>query len=326
MSKQSLSDKINVYIYFDKACLFKCKHCFLWKKDIGFNTIKTNDWMMILEDIFSLFHSNIRVCLGGDGMSLTEELFFPIIKKCTELGFETELASNCYLINDKILKKLIAYGLDTLVISLDYLTEEKHDLQRGVQGSYRHAIKIIKKSKKLPLKIQSNCIIMKPNLDEIIPLAKKIASINNEITLHFQALVQPFNTECNENWHETFSDLWPNNDTTVLEVLDELIKLKMSGYKIGNNTDQINSFKSYFKDPSKSIRTKCNVKDVSFHIHSNGRLRKCDYMEDIGFINKDNSFKDLIFSNQYKKVTEKMRNCTKNCILMVNCNYEKEKS
>ena len=318
--------KTNASILFDNTCLFKCKHCFLWDKKLDFDKLSLNNWILLLEGIYSEYNSNVKISLGGDGMALTDEMLIPIIKKCNELGFETELATNGYLINRFILNKIIESGLNKIIVSLDYFTKQKHDTQRGIIGSYDHVIRVLNVIKEYSIKVHVNCIIMKPNLSEINGLVKIINSINSDITINFQAIVQPFNTAHDETWYNNkkFRSLWP--DKNVLEVINDIIKLKLSGYNIGNNVDQLKSFQSYFENPQKCVTIKCNVKDVSLHIYSNGRLQKCNYMGDIGIIKKDNSFKDLLYSDQYKKIIDKMKGCNKNCILTVNCNYEKNET
>ena len=231
LTKLRLVKMTKVVLCFDNKCLFKCKHCYLWNKNQDFSTLSLQSWLILLEEIHKKYGERIEIYLGGDGMVLLEDKLIPILNKCKELNFKTFLSTNAYLVNKKILNRLIDSGLDNISISIDFLTPKKHDAQRGVQSSFLHIKKFLEYLETIDIgqmKITFNCIIMKPNLDEIIPLTKWVNSLNPKCTIGFQAISQPFNTKQIINWYESkkYMSLWPGNENKVYQIIDDLIFLK----------------------------------------------------------------------------------------------------
>ena len=185
-----------------------------------------------LQNIKNSLNKNIEIVIGGDGMIELEPNLIFLLQLCSKYKFRTILASNGYLINRNLLFRLHKSGLDSLSFSLDYITAEKHDKQRGVKNSFSHIISLIDfvNQHNIKLGIGINCVIMKSNIDEIIPLAKWCISKN--IVINFQAISQPFNTSEEHNWfkQKKYQHLWPGNQKKVYKLLDDLINLKKQNF------------------------------------------------------------------------------------------------
>ena len=303
--------------------MFKCKHCHIWKKEDNFNVVPLKIWLNFLDDVKNLFKKNIEINLGGEGMVLLDEKIFPIISKSKNLGFYILLNSNGYLINKLILNKLLESGVDKISISLDFLSGNKHDKQKGIDGCFNHIINLIKNIETInqKSKLFFNCVIMKQNLEEIIPLTKWINSLG--FTIGFQAIAQPFNSPDEQNWFnkDKFKFLWPGNDLRTYEIIDKLITLKKKGHKIGNDISQLESYKFYFKKPNIRLLDRCNVDEVGFHIYADGIVKRCQFKYSLGTI-KDNKFGELLKSNEYITTLNSMYSCSENCMQMVNCSFK----
>jgi sulfatase maturation enzyme AslB (radical SAM superfamily) len=308
-------------------CLFRCKHCFLWKKETHFDSFRLNDWLSVLDDTLKLYGTNVEISLGGDGMALLNGDIIPIIERATQNGFSTLLNTNGYLVNNVILKRLAQAGLKTIVMSLDYVTPERHDKHRGVEGSFEHVMRILDYINEYHYKmgVMFNCVIMRDNLDELLDLVKFVEKLKIA-HIYFQAITHPmgvpFLGDMDDSWitSEEYGHLWPE-PVKALKVVDGLIELKRQGYRINNDLVQLEAYKNYFISPEKCISgLKCNVMDIGIHIFSEGVTRMCPYKEDVGTL-KDGSIIEIMSSQQAKKVNDQMLNCSKNCHQLINCKF-----
>ncbi len=324
--KESNQKRKRLDLLFIHRCLFKCKHCFHWKKKNHHDSFELEDWMKLLDDSLVIYGNNVEVNIGGDGMALLNKYLIPLIKKSNENGFYTILNTNGYLINNMILKNLIDAGLDSISVSLDFKAAEKHDKHRGVKGSYNHLMKIFDYVKTFDynITIVINCVIMKPNLLELVDIVKLVNDLETIDCINFQAITHPFGVEQQEFWYKSikYGHLWPEDTLKIIEVIDTLINLKKTGSKISNPNSQLQAFKRYFLDPDKCISgLKCNVQDIGLHVFNDGLISICPYKENIGTLKKD-SIMNLVSSKQAKKVYEQMNNCSKNCHQLINCKFQ----
>lgn len=318
-------ERKQIDILFSNRCLFRCGHCFHWTNKNYLDSLKLGQWLSFLEDLSGVYGTEVELNLGGDGMALLNPYVFPILKKSSSLGFYTALNSNGFLINNSLLQRLAESGLDKLSMSLDFPDPTKHDMHRGVRYAYDHVLNILDyiKGKNFNLVIQLNCVIMAGNLDEIIDLAEFVQGNSQVDTLIFQAISHPMSIKYEKHWYRSarFRHLWPSDKQKVNEVLDRLIELKRQGSKISNPISQLIAFKKYFMDPEKCITgLKCNVRDIGLHVFNEGRTKVCPFKDSIGSI-KDGTIKDLLGSDQAKRVNEQMDNCSDNCHQLINCKF-----
>lgn len=327
VKKDNLNENKLINFVFDSRCLFKCNHCFLWSKETNLVKIPTSRIIDALHDVKEIYGSNVTVNIGGDGMAEIEPSLLTIIRTCFDLNIKINLSTNAFLINRLFFDQLIKSGLTSFTVSLDYLSKKKHDAQRGIENSYDHVIKFIKyiESKKRSINLSIICILMKPNLDDIIPLTKWVNELSINCGIGFQAISQPFNTMPSRTWYKLkkFKNLWPGDETKLYDIIDQLIILKKQGYKISNKVSQFEAYKDYFKFPDNNIRVKCNIGKVSLDIFSNGEVRRCAQKSNFGNL-IDSRLRILIKSNTYKELITTMTNCSDNCMQMINCSYEEK--
>jgi radical SAM protein with 4Fe4S-binding SPASM domain len=91
------------------------------------------------------------------------------------------LGSNGTLINDAVAKNLKEAGVKTVSISLDSSVPEKHDDFRGVEGSWRKAVRAIKALRENGVLVQVNTTVTRQNLgeiDEIMSSAERLGVEN----------------------------------------------------------------------------------------------------------------------------------------------------
>ena len=314
-------------IMFSTRCTFLCSHCYNWKLPDNYNELCLKEWNNVLENISHIANSDAELVIGGDGMAELDYKLIKILKKSNELGLKTLLNTNGFLINKIILNRLHNEGgLKKISISLDFLDSKKQNKQRGINKSYEHIQKLIEtiRESKMNIQVTFNCIFMKPNLDQILPLAKWNRELNINSNINFQAIMQPFNSAYIKNWYELsrFKEMWPGNEQKTYKIIDELIQLKKKGYNIGNTIKQLQIFKEYFRNSRLDKIKGCNFKEVGLTIDSNGHAKLCPYMNPFTHV-KNKSLNDSILTDNHIKTINNMFECKDHCMQTVNCSFNK---
>lgn len=308
-------------------CILHCQMCHKWQKDIFIKPEREkmtfSDWKICALSLKEFAPENFVINFGG-GEVTTIPWLFDLVSFCHNLKFKTNIATNGFLIDETLVKKMGDSGLDFINISLDSLDEKTHNRLRGSNGVYAkvmNAIELIHKYSK-NTKISICSIIMEQTIDGIVELVEW-AQKNEKISMiYLMAVMQPNNTLPEPFWHrKEFSYLWPEDYSKVEIVLNKLTNLKKKGYKISNQAEHIQAFKIYFKDPREYVKTStCNI-DRAIHISSVGDLFMCYRHEKLGDV-RDKFLKELWSSDLATQVREKIRSCRENCHFLLNCNFE----
>jgi MoaA/NifB/PqqE/SkfB family radical SAM enzyme len=247
-----------------------------------------------------------------------------IVRFAADKGFKTNIATNAYLIDEDMAKRIADSGLSTINISLDSIKESTHDYLRGVKGVYESVMKAIEYLDKHCPKLQKGIcsVIYEINIDDIIELTEAVEKDNRLDWIYFMAAMQPNNTKPDSEWYKReFSYLWPKDINKVHFVINRLIELKNRGYKIVNHTAQLKAFKSYFVNPQKFVKTaQCNL-SRALHISSVGDVFICFQWDKLGNIKSDR-LKDLWNSDKAEVVRRNISRCRRNCHFLVNCFFE----
>ncbi len=222
-------------------------------------------------------------------------------------------------------------GLKHIYISLDSLDENTHDFIRGTKGVYKRVMDAIDylRSFSQSLRIKINTVIMKNNLDGITDLARWVIQDSRLSGINFQAVTQPLNTKSDAKWYlqDEYRFLWPEDIKKTEYVLDELIEFKKAyEHKVDNPISQFNAFKRYFRDPHYVIKESgCHMYkyDNTVKVGKNGNIYICYDMPPIGNI-KDERFdiEKIWYSLHAESIRSQIKACKRNCLWMINCNYE----
>jgi MoaA/NifB/PqqE/SkfB family radical SAM enzyme len=305
-----------------ERCNVRCKMCYIWNRKSP-SELSFQECKMLLGDFKNLVGNNFfEVNLSG-GEPLLRPDIIDLIYLCSKNGFSTSMASNGYLLDEEMVKKLSQAGLKKLNLSVASLKEETHDFFRGVRGSYARLMQAFAYLKKYwpDAQVHINTIIKDKNLDDIIDLVKWAESDSLIKGISFQAIAQPFFTPHDDFWYQKkeYSSLWPQDISKLYSVLDQLIALKFKGSKIGNPVEQLELFKGYYFNPHALIRkTKCNFGDSIITIDPRGEALLCPSMKMVGNI-KDISVTSIWHSDAALNTRQKMYECKINCNNIINC-------
>ncbi len=315
-----------------ERCMFKCKMCYIWKKAPCSESQEPtiDNWKQFITSFRRFVKGRSCISFTG-GEVLMSYRILDLVAYTAQLGFDTLLNSNAYLINEDMAKRIRGCGLKTINLSLDSLNENKHDFIRGTPGSYKNVMKAIEylHQHAVNLEININTVMIESNLDDIVQLALWAVGDERIRSVHFQAVAQPFADTPDDLWYQQKegSLLWPKETKKAEYVLDELIKLKAAyGEKINNSAAQFRIFKSYFNNPLNFVkRYECHMYNNLINVSPFGDVSICNNMPHIGNIKEEGfDVEEIWYSPQAKAVRDNMRKCRKNCVFVVSCTYEEQ--
>jgi MoaA/NifB/PqqE/SkfB family radical SAM enzyme len=303
--------------------------CYKWRDDVNLRDPQEpslEQWKSFISLLRILVKGRLQINFAG-GEPLVRKETLELVKYAHDQGFDTLLATNAFLIDEEMAKRIADSGLTIANISLDSLKEQRHDYLRGVKGVYKKVMQAIELLDKYAsdVKIGICTVIVEQNLDELAEIVKWIESNGKIDGMGFQAVTQPFSTPEDPFWYknEEYSHLWPKDISKVDRAMNELIEMKRNGFnKLGNPLSQFYVYKAYFRNPNKFIKKqKCHIDTQAINITPAGEIRICFYMEPIGNVKTDD-INEVWFSQEAKTLREKIANCKRNCQSMVNCNFD----
>ncbi len=306
-------------------CILKCKMCYKWQNDITEEEPPTIEhYKKFISDFRDLVGDNFIINFGG-GEALLSNNVLDLVKLCIDKGFLTNIASNGWLIDEAMAKKIALSGLNEINLSLDSLNENTHDYLRGVKGVYRRVMSAIEHISKYckNTKIGICSVIYDCNLDELLPLLEW-ANNNDKInSIFFLAPMQPNSTGLEKEWWKgQYSYLWPKDPDKACAFVDKLLGLGKTGYKMGNTIPQLEAFKLYFHSPESFVKkTKCNL-DRAVHVSAIGDVFLCYRKNILGNIKDGDDIRDIWNSYMAADVRQKISACKDNCHYLINCFFE----
>ncbi len=306
-------------------CMLRCKMCNKWRERIpNPDEIPTiEEWKRFIAQFRALVDEGFELDFGG-GEALSLPGILEMVKFAKEQGFRTTMASNGYLINKDMAKRIAAAGVDAISLSLDSPYARVHDRMRGVKGVYKRVMNALSYLTKYSPHTKKGlcCIIMNENMNDLIKLAHTADRDRRVDWLYFMAVVQPnYSGALDSQWHQEYNYLWPKDIPKLIGIIDSLIEMRQKGSKISNRLEHLRAYKAYFADPKKFVnRAKCMVGGAALSINTYGFIQLCFFMDFIGNIRKDD-IRELWYSQDAQEIRKRVSECKTNCHLLLNCCY-----
>lgn len=305
-------------------CMLKCKMCYKWQDTAPQETPSLEQYKTFLSGLRELVDEGFRINFGG-GEALLFNGVLELVRFSVEKGFSTNIASNGWLINEEMAKRIGDSGLNEINLSLDSFDEATHDYLRGVKGVCRRVMNAIeylnKYSKNTKIGICS--VIYDCNLDKLLPLINW--AVNNDMlsSISFMAPMQPNNTGVDKKWWEgEYGFLWPKDSDKATSFIDRVLELKKTYHKIGTAIQQLEAYKLYLKAPHQFVKkTKCNL-DRAVHVSAVGDIFLCFRWDSLGNIERGADIRELWYSDKADEVRQKIGTCRDNCHFLLNCFFE----
>jgi MoaA/NifB/PqqE/SkfB family radical SAM enzyme len=306
-------------------CMLRCKMCNKWSEPIpkAEELPSLDEWKNFIAAFRELVDEDFEMDFGG-GEALSMPGILDLVRFAKEKGFRTTMASNGYLIDKKMAKKIAESRLDAMSLSLDSTNPELHDRMRGVRGVYQHVMDALNNLTKYSKHTKKGicCIIMNENLDDLLDLVKWADGNVKVDWLYFMVVVQPnYSGPLTDNWRDEYKYLWPKDKSKVISILDELIRLRQNSSKISNRVEHLRAYKAYFSNPQKLVnKAKCIIGGRAISVNAYGFIQLCLFKDFIGNIRKDD-IRKLWHSQDADLIRRKVETCKTNCHLLLNCCY-----
>lgn len=300
-------------------CNLKCRICDIWKT-------QENEVPLDIQYIKKVFiqAKNLginEIALSG-GEALLREDIFEIFSFAEKLKIKNLGVLTNGIIVESIMDKLIPYLIKntiSLVISLDSVTPDVHNLIRNFDNAWQKTVKsleILSLLKKKYPKINVNVIsiVLNNNLEELPGLVNFIKSLKVN-SLQFQALL-PNNMQMAKR---VKSDFWVNKDRLpVLDSsIDKLIKAKQDDRLfIKNSINNLALMKNYYRGEILSCDVRCSSASKTVLMSSQGKFTTC--FSDYGDI-KSQDLEDIFCGQKILDAREGIKKCSWPCLLPCFC-------
>lgn len=239
-------------------CNLRCRMCSYWKLKINpKEEMSVQDYEISAPKVAEL---GVRfVSLSGGEPFLRKDLH-DIVGVLSRYFF-VSITSNGISITRKKARKVARSGVSSIFVSLDFVTPEKHDEQRGMKGTYDKTLKSLEilKEELHPMQIAGIMTVLSSrNLDEIehlLMLAKKLG-----IKIHFQ----PYSEAKSGN-----RDFTMRQD--IQKVMQKIIRFKALNGVVASSYPFLNKFDQYVKCGVPN----CKAGKYFFNIDSFGNIQRC---------------------------------------------------
>ena len=315
-----MADSKPSYISFHitNRCDARCRHCRIWEQKEP-SSPPADQFARVIDEIDQWVGPTEIIIAGGEPL-LTERTFH-VLERASARNMQTLMATNGFLIDEKVASKLAQAGLKIANISLDGF-DHTHDKIRNRPGAYNLVMRAIESLYNAGIVVRICTVIMDDNLEQITGLVDFLAKDGRVSGIFFQAMAQPFGpAEIKKGWWLTNPN-FPRNTDRVHDLLDELLAMKRGGYFILNEDCQFPAMKAYFANPERFSMAKCTVGDNGFSINAGGDVLLCSFMEPVGNIMDGRTIRQIFESEGAKKLRERMHRCDINCHLLINCSFD----
>lgn len=151
-----------------KACLLSCRHCRARAiRDRQNGELTTHEALKLIDQLLE-FGSPYPALLLTGGDPLERPDFFDLIEYAKSKGIYVAVAASVTpKLNFNSISRMRDTGVDIMSVSLDGSIPETHDRLRGIMGTWKSTIDILRISRELGLRTQVNTTIMRSNISEM---------------------------------------------------------------------------------------------------------------------------------------------------------------
>jgi MoaA/NifB/PqqE/SkfB family radical SAM enzyme len=236
-----------------KRCNARCGFCSCWQVE---SEGELEDYAPVIKKF-----KPVVVSVSG-GEPLVRKNYAEILKNirphCHYLG----LITNGALLNDKSAQKLMDAGVNHISVSLDYLGP-RHDEMRCIPGLYDHLLKTIPQLAAKGYRLVLNTVIMESNLDQVLPIAYMAKEWG--VTVSYSAY-------CPLKKDDEDQMVRIKRYTQLVQVVDEIKKLKRQLGNIKNSDYYLDGIAPYFRDGG---RPKCKAGFNWVQVTPDGYIQQC---------------------------------------------------
>lgn len=160
---KSVLEENSIYLYLTNRCNQRCRHCYMYAGERGYNELNWQEWINILSDFKKA---------GGQGVTFTGgevtvyEGFEEIVKHAHNLGLSVTILSNGILWTEDMIKELSKY-IDEIQISIDGYDSASYFSVRQSDGFHK-AIETIKSFYNKGIRVSMAVTPLYDGIDEFV--------------------------------------------------------------------------------------------------------------------------------------------------------------
>jgi len=290
-----------------RRCNLRCKSCGVWKHIS--QELSTNEIKKVIEKIFEVIPPKIIGITGGE--PLLRKDIFEIIEFISKKSLSVGINSNGTLPKN-IYQKLLETSIDTIGISLHFISRNKQDEFSGVSGTWKKIVDNLYylKDNNTGKFVYVQCTLTSYNYQEVLELKK---FINNDIGLPF--LIVPATWGQEEGIIRTKNKELANVERKEFEKIRKELTKFMGMRVLRNKTFLDIAFKQFLTGKK---CWNCRAGELYFAVSPEGKFCICQDIEtELSVL--DEYFERKLRSKEMKRkiieLREKCSGCTYPCYL-----------
>jgi MoaA/NifB/PqqE/SkfB family radical SAM enzyme len=297
-------------------CNCRCLYCDLWGGN-GHGELDTDSWKEILVELAGWLGPT-RISFAGGEPFLRKDLG-ELVAYADRVGLLPSIVTNGSILTSKTLQAVTQWPLVSLVVSIDSLDPNPHDVLHGVSGAHAKAVTAVEQLMNLGFgrRLRVATVLTALNIDELVPLARWSAE-NGIGGFTVQPFGEPFERAHSEDWYEA-SPLKIEETGKITKIVEQLKTGKRQGWPIMNPDRQLDALPAYYRNPEEGLFLPCAVGTTSLGIGPRGELRFCPYMPTFGSAGRQR-IRDQWYGEDAAQLREAVLRCRRGCSIM-NCNF-----
>lgn len=237
---------------------------------------------------------------------MLREDFPQIVEKAHELRFEQiGFTTNGLLLTKSKAEELIQNGLTSIGVSIDGIGET-HDFVRGIKGAYEKSMRALedlvnlRDSKYPELNLSMGTILMRPTMDEIVPIVNLAHRLRVGFSLQLIDDSLIFFRGIDK------ASLWIEEQNKLDRLIDELYNFKKVNFALKSYSHaRLEYARRYFSDP-RQADIPCFLGYVLIYVDAHGEVYPgCWSLGSVGNL-REKSLKEIIDSQGYKNRVQAM--------------------
>ncbi len=274
-------------------CNCLCNHCYARERyDDSRKKLSLNNYFDLIDQ---LYHLNTFSITYSHGETLLSSIKEKVFSYCSGKGFDQTLISNGILINSvESIDNLRNCGINTILLSIDSLQEEKHNLNRNNNNAFSKMMKAINFLSESDIKGRGVSVsVSNNNFDEIEGIIKfcikKKMTMISLLTERNQSILQCIDIK---------------RFIRIIDKYKDEIDILTHDFRLNQYSDSIN-WKSMKEQKLFEGQNICNKGDFFISIDIYGDVRACNFSHEI----VGNYYDEPIFNIWEKIVKDSSSGC-----------------
>jgi MoaA/NifB/PqqE/SkfB family radical SAM enzyme len=266
------------------------------------------------------------------GEPLLYKPLFSMLDVSQQLKIDFSFTTNGYLLTDDTVERIVGFDPFIIGVSLESISPEINEVLRPVKNGTKKTMdgieKLLQEKERQGSRLSVNIkpTVTQVNYHSIVDILKYYGKRKGAYVTP-----QPFNF-FPELLPQTGEKLWVHDIKGLRDMVHQLVELKKQGYNLNADEKILWDIVAHFEnglsdgrfDPNpckergkkkNSVFSRCMLGSTTLFINSDGEIRICPRMQDVGSIYDDMTLEEIWFSDIAVKVRHKIKQCNVLCTL-----------